>query len=303
MADAGSVPSDPRSVAVVGGGTMGVGIAYVYAVAGCAVRLVEPNQVRQTTLREILGRAAAEGLARGKLTDAQVRSVHSEIAIVPSTDELEPGMDLIVETVPENLTLKESVLSQVSGLGPRILATNTSSISIDKLSYSAADASRFLGMHFFNPVWSLPFVELVRGPRTSDEALGLARRFAEFTGKTTIVSQDVPGFATSRLDVLSAMEAIRMLEDGVASAEDIDKAMVVAFRHPVGPLRLCDIVGLDVRLDIGLYLSTALGERFAPPQLLKDKVARGELGVKSGRGFFDWADARYFVSQHSDKVS
>jgi len=303
MADAGRKPSDPSSVAVVGGGTMGVGIAYVYAVAGCTVRLVEPNEARRTTVREILGRAAADGLARGKLTNAQVRSVHSEIAIIASTDDLEPGMDLIVETVSENLALKQSVLSRLSGLEPRILATNTSSISIDKLSHSAGDASRFLGMHFFNPVWSLPFVELVRGPRTSDEALALARAFAQFTGKTTIVSQDVPGFATSRLDVLSAMEAIRMLEDGVASAEDIDKAMVVAFRHPVGPLRLCDIVGLDVRLDIGLYLSTALGERFAPPQLLRDKVARGELGVKSGRGFFDWSDAGYFVSQNAGKAS
>ena len=212
-------------------------------------------------------------------------------------------MDLIVETVPENLRPEADDPFQVERARPRILATNTSSISIDKLSHSAEDATRFLGMHFFNPVWSLPFVELVRGPRTSNEALGLARTFAEFTGKTTIVSQDVPGFATSRLDVLSAMEAIRMLEDGVASAEDIDKAMVVAFRHPVGPLRLCDIVGLDVRLDIGLYLSTALGERFAPPQLLRDKVARGELGVKSGRGFFDWPDAGYFVSQNAGKAS
>jgi len=146
-------------------------------------------------------------------------------------------------------------------------------------------------------------VELIRGERTSEETLATTRGFAESTGKTTIVSRDVPGFATSRLDVLAAMEAIRMLEDGVASAEDIDKGMVVAFRHPVGPLKLCDIVGLDVRLDIGLHLSGALGERFSPPQLLRDKVARGELGVKSGRGFYDWADTRYFVSKDGEQSS
>ena len=242
-------------------------------------------------------------MSRGKLTKAQAREVERRIEIFESVDALTPGFDLVVETVPEFPALKRTVLTKLVALEPRLLATNTSSISIDDLSRSVAEPSRFLGMHFFNPVWSLPLVELVRGAATSPESLDLARHLAEAAGKTTIVSRDVPGFATSRLDVLSAMEAIRMLEDGVASAEDIDKAMVVAFRHPVGPLRLRDIVGLDVRLQIATYLAEALGVRYAPPQLLKDKVARNELGVKSGRGFYEWPDAHYFISKTPGETS
>jgi 3-hydroxybutyryl-CoA dehydrogenase len=173
-------------------------------------------------------------------------------------------------------------------LQPRVIATNTSALSIDELARSVRDPARFLGMHFFNPVWSLPMVELVRGEQTSAETLALARGFAEATGKTTITVRDVPGFATSRLDLIASLEAMRMLQDGVASAEDIDRAMVVAYRHPMGPLRLSDIVGLDVRLDIARHLGQALGERYAPPRILEEKVARGELGQKSGKGFFDW---------------
>jgi 3-hydroxybutyryl-CoA dehydrogenase len=291
------------AIAVVGGGTMGVGIAYVFAVAGNRVSLVEPSAARRSELNEILSKAAESGVSRGKLTEEEARAVERRIEVFESVDALAPGFDLVVETVPEVPALKRTVLTKLGALEPRLLATNTSSISIDDLSRSVPDPSRFLGMHFFNPVWSLPFVELVRGAATSVEAVDMARRLAESAGKTTIVSRDVPGFATSRLDVLMAMEAIRMVEDGVASAEDIDKAMVVAFRHPVGPLRLCDIVGLDIRLQIGVHLSGALGERYTPPQLLKDKVARGELGVKSGRGFYDWADARYFISKSQGDAS
>ena len=290
-------PLSPASVAVVGAGTMGVGIAYVHAVAGSRVWLVEPGAERRQAVRGILADAAASGLKRGKLSSDQAALVETAVTMVPDGTDLPTGIDLIVETVPELPDLKERVLRQLASREPRILATNTSSISIDRLSACAVDPTRFLGMHYFNPVWSLPMVELVRGAATTDDTVALARAYAESTGKTTIVSQDVPGFATSRLDMLAAIEAIRMLEDGVASAEDIDKGQVVAFRHPVGPLKLCDIVGLDVRLDIALYLSSKLGDRFAPPKLLRDKVERGELGVKSGKGFFDWSDTRYFVSK------
>ena len=172
-----------------------------------------------------------------------------------------------------------------------LIATNTSALSIDTLAKSVVDPARFLGMHFFNPVWSLPMVELVRGAATSEATLARAREFAEAIGKTMITVGDSPGFATSRLDLIASMEAIRMLQDGVASAEDIDKAMVVAYRHPIGPLRLSDIVGLDVRLDIARHLSRALGRRYEPPRLLEEMVARGELGRKSGKGFFDWPSA------------
>ena len=287
----------PGTVGVVGGGTMGVGIAYVYAAAGSRVFLVEPSAARQAALKDVLAKAAASGVSRGKLTTDAAQALQARIDVLSDAAELERGLDLVVETVPEVPDLKHRVIAALAERSPRLLASNTSSISIDALARSAADPTRFFGMHFFNPVWSLPFVELIQGEATSPETIAVARAYAEATGKTTIVSRDVPGFATSRLDVLSAMEAIRMLEDGVASAEDIDKAMVTAFRHPVGPLRLSDIVGLDVRLDIGLHLAGALGERFAPPQLLRDKVARGELGVKSGRGFYDWSETRAFMSR------
>jgi 3-hydroxybutyryl-CoA dehydrogenase len=165
-------------------------------------------------------------------------------------------------------------------------------MSIDQLATALPDASKFLGMHFFNPVWSLPMVELIRGKDTSEDTLALAKQWAQSTGKTTITVRDVPGFATSRLDLIASLEAMRMLEDGVASAQDIDHAMVTAYRHPMGPLRLSDIVGLDVRLDIARHLSQALGPRYAPPRLLEDMVAKGHLGQKSGQGFFEWPISR-----------
>jgi len=161
-------------------------------------------------------------------------------------------------------------------------------LSIDELAHCVKDPGSFLGMHFFNPVWSLAMVELIRGKATSEATLAEARKFADSIGKTSITVKDVPGFATSRLDLIASLEAMRMLQDGVASAEDIDNAMLIAYRHPMGPLRLSDVVGLDVRLDIAMQLSRTLGDRYAPPQMLIDMVARGELGRKSGKGFFDW---------------
>ena len=277
-----------RSIAVVGGGTMGVGIAYVYAQAGWSTTVVEPDDARAATMQQILSNAAQGGIKRGKLTPEQAARITEGVRRVGAVTQLPQGLDLVVETVPERLALKQQVLSQIAPLEPRIIASNTSSMSIDELARSVPDPGRFLGMHFFNPVWSLQMVELIRGEHTSEATLSLARQFAEATGKTTITVRDVPGFATSRLDLIASLEAMRMLQDGVASAEDIDRAMLVAYRHPMGPLRLSDVVGLDVRLDIARQLSQALGERYAPPRILEEMVARGELGQKSGKGFFDW---------------
>ena len=176
------------------------------------------------------------------------------------------------------------------GTRARADRTNTSALSIDRLAGAVADPARFLGMHFFNPVWSIRLVEIVRGAHTSEHALQQARDFATQLGKESLVVRDVPGFATSRLDLAASLEAMRMLESGVASAEDIDRAATLAYHHPVGPLRLSDIVGLDVRLDIARTLEQAHGPRFAPPAILIEKVARGELGQKSGQGFFNWND-------------
>ena len=242
-------------------------------------------------MRKTLSDAAQGGAKRGKLSAQQVAWVEQGVTRVAAVADLPAGLDLVVESVPERLALKQQVLAQVAAVDPRVIATNTSALSVNELAGSVRDPSRFLGMHFFNPVWSLPMVEIIRGDQTSEASLALAREVAESTGKTTITVRDVPGFATSRLDLIASLEAMRMLQDGVASAEDIDRAMVVAYRHPMGPLRLSDIVGLDVRLDIARNLRTALGERYAPPRILEEMVARGELGHKSGKGFFDWPEA------------
>ena len=288
MSAQGASMGAARAMAVVGGGTMGVGIVYVYAAAGWQVTVVEPDAARAQAVQQTLADVAQAGARRGKLTPQQVAQVSLGVQRVASATELPAGLDLVVETVPERLALKQQVLAQIDARSPHIIATNTSALSIDQLAASVRDPARFLGMHFFNPVWSLPMVELIRGRHTSPETLALARAFAESTGKTTITVGDVPGFATSRLDLIASLEAMRMLQDGVASAEDIDRAMVIAYRHPIGPLRLSDIVGLDVRLDIARHLQVALGERYAPTRLLEEMVARGELGQKSGKGFFDW---------------
>ena len=290
MATEASTPS--LTMAVIGGGTMGVGIAYVYAVAGWQVWVVEPDDKRSTVMRQTLKDAAAGGLKRGKLTSQQALAASEGVQRVAAVDDLPMGLDLVIESVPERLELKLKVLATIALREPRLVASNTSSMSIDQLASALPDASKFLGMHFFNPVWSLPMVELIRGKDTSEDSLALAKLWAQSTGKTTITVRDVPGFATSRLDLIASLEAMRMLEDGVASAEDIDHAMVTAYRHPMGPLRLSDIVGLDVRLDIARQLSQSLGPRYAPPRLLEEMVAKGHLGQKSGQGFFEWPISR-----------
>lgn len=277
-----------QSLAVIGGGTMGVGIAYVFAVAGWQVYVVEPDDARSSSMLQTLKGAAEGGLKRGKLNAAQAAQASEGVQRLVAVDDLPRLLDLVIESVPERLDLKLKVLAQVALRQPRLIASNTSALSINELASSVPDPSSFLGMHFFNPVWSLPMVELVRGDQTSEDALAMAREFAQSTGKTTITVRDVPGFATSRLDLIASLEAMRMLEDGVASAEDIDHALVTAYRHPMGPLRLSDIVGLDVRLDIARHLSQALGPRYAPPRILEEMVAKGHLGQKSGQGFFEW---------------
>lgn len=277
-----------KSMAVVGGGTMGVGIVYVFAAAGWHVWVVEPDDVRSQSLQKTLEETASAGLKRGKLKESGVKHITTSVQRLQSSEQLPLGLDLVIETVPERMDIKRAVLAQIDARLPSIIASNTSAMSINELAQCVKDPSCFLGMHFFNPVWSLALVELIRGDATSEKTLSDAKNYATSIGKTSITVRDVPGFATSRLDLIASLEAMRMLEDGVASAEDIDNAMLIAYRHPMGPLRLSDIVGLDVRLDIARQLSVTLGDRYAPPKILEDMVARGELGRKSGKGFFNW---------------
>lgn len=278
------------SVAVVGGGTMGTGIAYVSAFAGHSVAVVEPDEHRADALVKSLELAVTAAEKRGKLVNSG-RALLGRVRRVRAVSDLSAPLDLVIETVPERVEVKHAVLKQIAALEPQLIGTNTSALSIDRLASVLPAPERFLGMHFFNPVWSFKLVELVRGAATSGTSLEQAQHFVTSLGKEFLIVRDVPGFATSRLDLIASLEAMRMLESGVASAADIDRAAVLAYRHPVGPLRLSDIVGLDVRLDIARVLEQAHGPRYAPPQLLIEKVARGELGRKSGQGFFTWPES------------
>jgi len=277
-----------KRIAVIGGGTMGVGIAYVCAQASADVTVVEPDDARATAMRNIIRETAGGAVKRGKFTIKEADALDRRVGRVASVAALPEGLDLIVESVFEDLALKHAVLAEAAGKHPALLATNTSALSIDRLAQVVPDKANFLDMHFFNPVWSLKLVEIIRGAGTSDAAVDCARDFAAWMGKESLVVRDIPGFATSRLDLIASLEAMRMLESGVTSAEEIDRAATLAYRHPVGPLRLSDIVGLDVRLDVARALEAAHGARFAPPAILIEMVAAGRLGVKSGEGFFKW---------------
>lgn len=276
----------PARVGVIGGGRMGAGIAQAFLTAGASVDVVEAGGEAAEAARARVADGLEEAARRGKL-DGDVEAVLARLTLLDSPAELDAETGLVVEAVPERADLKAEVLRAAeSAVGPdAVLATNTSSLSVTELAAALDRPARFLGLHFFNPVPASKLVEVVVAAETDPGLVGTAGGWVRALGKTEVVVQDSPGFASSRLGVLLGLEAIRMLEEGVADAEAIDTAMELGYRHPMGPLRSTDLVGLDVRLAIAEYLHRTLGERFAPPQLLRDKVAAGELGRKSGRGF------------------
>jgi 3-hydroxybutyryl-CoA dehydrogenase len=280
----------PDQVGVIGGGRMGAGIAQAFLLAGARVEVVEAGDEAADAARGRIADGLEESARRGKLTGDDVGGTFARLSLVDSAAELSPGTGLVVEAVPERADLKVAVLTAAeSALGDAcVLATNTSSLSVTELAAALQRPARFLGLHFFNPVPASKLVEVVVAPETADDVVLAARGWVQALGKTDVVVKDSPGFASSRLGVLLGLEAIRMLEEGVADAEAIDTAMELGYRHPMGPLRSTDLVGLDVRLAIADYLAGTLGERFTPPQLLRDKVAAGELGRKTGRGFHDY---------------
>ncbi|MEU7756339.1 3-hydroxyacyl-CoA dehydrogenase family protein [Micromonospora sp. NPDC049171] len=275
---------------VVGAGTMGLGIAYVAAGAGHAVELVEVDPERGAAALNRLAELWERAVQRGKLSADEAAAHRQRVTLRPTLAEVAPGPDVIVEAVPERLDLKRAVLHDAAALRPALLASNTSSIAIGELAAGLDAPERFLGLHFFNPVWAMALLEIVVGPATAEETTAAAVALAGRLGKDPVVVRDLPGFATSRLGVTLGLEAIRMVADGVASPADIDKAMVLGYRHPIGPLELTDLVGLDVRLDIARTLQAAYGDRFAPPSLLVEMVDEGRLGKKSGHGFYRWND-------------
>lgn len=282
------IPAVPARVGVLGGGRMGAGIAHGFLVSGAEVIVVEVSPQTAEAAKERIESDLAKSLERGKL-DGNLDKWTQRLTVTVDYSAFR-GCELVVEAVPESWDLK---VASLKGIEENIdaaawLASNTSSLSIDGLSRELQRPERFCGLHFFNPVPASKLVEVVLGEQTSPELASLALSWVGGLGKTPVTVNDAPGFASSRLGVAIALEAIRMVEDGVASPEDIDNAMVLGYKFPVGPLALTDIVGLDVRLGIAEYLAAELGGRFEPPQLMREMVARGELGRKSGKGFYSY---------------
>lgn len=279
----------PETVGVLGGGRMGAGIAHAFLLAGSRVHVVERDAEQCAAARERVTGSVRASVERGTTAES-VDDLLARLSVSEADDGFAEAR-LVVEAVPEERGLKVASLARIEAAvdGSAVIASNTSSIAITDLAGALSRPSRFLGLHFFNPVPASALVEVVVGAQTDPAVTAAAQGWVRSLGKTAVTVADSPGFASSRLGVAIGLEAIRMLEERVASAEDIDAAMVLGYKYPVGPLRLTDIVGLDVRLGIAEYLHAELGERFAPPRLLREKVAAGELGRKSGRGFFDWS--------------
>lgn len=282
-------PSAPAVVGVIGGGRMGAGIAQSFAAAGSSVSVVESGGQAAAAALDRVATGLKRAAERGRLTEP-AEQVLARVTTADSVEDLPAGADLVVEAVPEDPALKARLLALAErAVSPTtVLATNTSSLSVTELASVLTRPGRFLGMHFFNPVPASELVEIVVAPHTEDGVVSAALDWTHALGKKDVVVNDSPGFASSRLGLALGLEAIRMVEEGVAEPEAIDDAMSLGYKHPMGPLRLTDLVGLDVRLAIAEYLHSTLGERFAPPRLLRDKVARGELGRKTGQGFYTW---------------
>ena len=280
-----------ESIAVIGAGTMGHGIAHVSAVAGYRVGLFDAVEGAAGRGLERVRDNLDKGISRGKVTEAERDAALSRLRACATLGDAVRDADLVIEAAPESMDIKAPLFRDLDKLAPpaSILATNTSSLSIGRIAGETTRPSQVIGMHFFNPVHVMKLLEVVVHDRVSDGTRASVLDVAHRLGKEPIVVRDAPGFASSRLGIALGLEAMRMLEQGVASAADIDKAMELGYNHPMGPLRLTDLVGLDVRLSIAEYLHKELGsESFRPPELLRRMVAEGKLGKKSGEGFYSW---------------
>ena len=277
-------------VAVLGAGTMGSGIAQVCATAGHSVAIRDVQDQYVESGIEMIANTLEEGIDRGKLTTNERDAALGRISGTTDLDDI-TGAELVIEAVPEEMALKkETVAAAEEATDGAVIASNTSSLSLTEIASALETPENAIGLHFFNPVHLMDLVEVVVAERTAEATVEFAAEFIEGIGKETVVINDTPGFATSRLGVAIGVEAIRMVEQGVASPRAIDRAMELGYNHPMGPLELTDLVGLDVRLDILEGLREELGERFRPPQLLKRKVRAGKLGKKTGEGFYHWED-------------
>ena len=278
------------NVAVLGAGTMGTGIAHIAAAAGydVNVRDLEPNIVMDAI--DTISNRLDGGVDRGHISRAEADQALDDLDGTTDLESAVSGVDLVIEAIPEDLENKREMLAEVEEYvdDECIIATNTSSLSVTAIATALKLPERAVGLHFFNPPHKMALVEVVVAEQTSDETAEFAEEFVEGLDKTAVVVKDAPGFASSRLGLALGGEAMRMVEQGVASVEDIDAAMELGYNHPVGPLELTDRVGLDVRLDILEYLHEELGDRFEPPEILREKVDAGDIGKKVGRGFYVW---------------
>jgi 3-hydroxybutyryl-CoA dehydrogenase len=278
-------------ITVVGAGTMGHGIAYAAALAGCDVRLTDTRAEALADASTKIEGLLAGGLKRGKLTDTDLAATRARVRAEPVLARALQDAEVVIEAVVEDLSVKQRLFAEIERLAPTgaLLASNTSSLSVGQIAQGLKEPGRLIGLHFFNPVHAMHLVEVVTHGRAATHAAEWGVAFAHRLGKEPIVVRDTPGFASSRLGVVLGLEAMRMLEQGVASAADIDKAMELGYNHPMGPLKLTDLVGLDVRLAIAEYLHATLkSPQYEAPKILRDKVKKGELGKKTGRGFYSW---------------
>ena len=279
-------------IAVLGAGTMGHGIAQVSAMAGNRVTI---RDIEEELVEDGIDSIEANlqgGVERDKVTEEEKAATLDRISGTTELAEAVSDADLVVEAVPEDVDLKKQTFEEVEANAPddAIVASNTSSLSVTEIVSALDDPGRGIGLHFFNPVHIMQLVEVVVGEQTDEETVAFAEEFVEDVDKTAVTVQDAPGFASSRLGVALGVEAMRMVQEGVASSRDIDAAMELGYNHPMGPIELGDVVGLDVRLDILEHLREELGERFRPPQILRRKVRAGKLGKKTGEGFYVWED-------------
>lgn len=280
-----------KRMAVIGAGVMGNGIAHSLAVGGFEVALIDASSAALTRGMETIEKNLAGGVARGKIAQADADAARSRISARGDISGA-AGAALVIEAIPEDMALKHEALRELEAVcaPDTVLATNTSALSITEIASAVADPSRVVGMHYFNPAHIMRLVEIVKGLETSERTVRLVTDVAGACGKETVLVNEAPGFATSRINAMIGNEAFYMLMEGVASARDIDKALKLGLNHPMGPFEMIDLVGLDTRLKVLEYLHATLGEKFRPCPLLVKYVKAGRLGRKVGRGVYDYSD-------------